>query len=144
MKAFISIKYHADHRNRERIEAISSALEKGGYQTVCIVRDVEKWGDVQFSPETLMARTFEEIDSSDLVVIDLTEKGVGVGIEAGYAHASGIPVVVIARKGADVSKTLQGISRAVFWYEGWDELRELFKEGEAGAGESERANRRSN
>jgi nucleoside 2-deoxyribosyltransferase len=73
------------------------------YYTMCIVRDVEKWGGVRLSPETLMARTFEEIDSSDLAVIDLTEKGVGVGIEAGYAHASGIPVVVIARKGADIS-----------------------------------------
>ena len=143
MKAFISIKYHADHRNRERIEAISSVLEEGGYQTVCIVRDVEQWGRVQLSPDALMARTFEEIDSSDLVVIDLTEKGVGVGIEAGYAHAMGIPVVVIARKGADISKTLQGISRAVFWYEGWDELQELVKGGGAGAEASgpEQANR---
>jgi len=30
------------------------------------------------------------------MVVDLTEKGVGVGIEAGYARARGIPIVTIA------------------------------------------------
>ena len=70
-----------------------------------------------------MAKTFEEIDSSDVVVTDLTERGVGLGIEAGYAYAKGVPVVAIARKGSDISATLRGISRQVFWYAGWDELR---------------------
>jgi nucleoside 2-deoxyribosyltransferase len=64
---------------------------------MCIARDVEKWDWVQLSPDALMTRMIEEIDSSDMVVIDLTEKGVGVGIKAGYAHAIGIPVMVIAR-----------------------------------------------
>jgi nucleoside 2-deoxyribosyltransferase len=123
MKAFISIKYHPDNRNRDHIEQIASALEANGFQTVCVVRDVEQWGHIHLSPQELMARTFDEIDTSDVVVIDLTEKGVGLGIEAGYAYARGVPVVTIARKGSDISATLRGISRQVFWYAGWDALR---------------------
>jgi nucleoside 2-deoxyribosyltransferase len=123
MKAFISIKYHPDNRNRDHIEQIASALEANGFQTVCVVRDVEQWGHIHLSTQELMARTFDEIDSSDVVVIDLTEKGVGLGIEAGYAYARGVPVVTIARKGSDISATLRGISRQVFWYAGWDALR---------------------
>ena len=72
-----------------------------------------------------MRRTFAEIDASDLVVVDLTEKGVGVGIEAGYAHAKQIPIVTIAQRGADISATLQGISRAVFFYDGLDDLERI-------------------
>ena len=124
-KAFISIKYHADNRNREQIENISGVLEACGFETICIARDVERWGQVQLGPKALMARTFDEIATSDLVVVDLTEKGVGLGIEAGYAHAHAVPVVTIARKGSDISETLRGISRQVFEYEAFDDLKHL-------------------
>lgn len=126
MKAFISIKHHDDQRNRAWIEEIARALEQSGIVSVCVARDLEKWGQVQFDPETLMRRTFAEIDSSDLVVVDLSEKGVGVGIEAGYAHAKHIPIVTIAQKGADISTTLLGISRDVFWYEKPADLSQSF------------------
>lgn len=47
MRAYIAIKYHADHGNRECIEGISTALDQQGFETVCITRDLEKWGEVQ-------------------------------------------------------------------------------------------------
>lgn len=125
MKAYIAIKYHADHSNRGHIEGISAALEQQGFETVCITRDLEKWGEVQFDPSTLMQRTFDEIDTSDVVIVDLTEKGVGVGIEAGYAFAKRIPVVTIARKGSDISETLRGISQEILLYEQYDDLVQL-------------------
>ena len=122
MRIFLSIKYHDDQRNRERIEAIARALGICGFKTTCIVRDMEQWGQFHFDADELMRRTFAEIDHSDLVVVDLTEKGVGVGVEAGYAHAKRIPIVTIAPRGADVSTTLRGISRAVIFY---DDLHQL-------------------
>jgi nucleoside 2-deoxyribosyltransferase len=125
MKAYIAIKYHADQSNRERIEGISAALEQQGYETVCITRDLEKWGEVQFDSGTLMQRTFDEIDASDVVIVDLTEKGVGVGIEAGYAFAKRIPVVTIARRGSDISETLRGISQGILLYDRYDDLAHL-------------------
>jgi nucleoside 2-deoxyribosyltransferase len=128
MKAFLSIKYFADHRNKNRIQAISSALKQNGIDSVCIARDVEKWSTVAFEPNELMARTFQEIDSCDWVIIDLTEKGVGVGIEAGYAHAKKIPIITIANKGADISNTLRGISRHVFLYDDFNALVRFFGE----------------
>lgn len=116
MRAYIAIKYHPDHRNRARIEAIGAALEACGFDTVCVIRDVERWGEVDLSPHELMKRTFLAIDGSDLVVVDLTEKGVGVGIEAGYAHARAKPIVSIAERGSDISATLRGISTEVVLY----------------------------
>jgi len=122
MKVFISIKYHADQNNRGRIEAIASALEQCGCHTICVVRDIEEWGRAHFEPAELMRRTFAEIDSSDLVVIELTEKGVGVGIEAGYAHAKQIPIVTVAQEYAVISETMRGISRRTFAYAGLCDL----------------------
>lgn len=127
VKVFISIKFHEDNRNRELINSISSILEKKGLETICIIRDVEKWGQNKFgTPEELMKKTFDEIDSSDLVIVELSEKGVGLGIEAGYAFAKGKPIVTIAKTGTDISSTLQGISQEVFFYRQYHELERLF------------------
>ena len=114
MRAYISIKYREDNGNKDCIEKISSALEQNGFETVCITRDIEKWGQVELSPEELMQRTFTEIDSSHLVVVDLTEKGVGLGIEAGYAYAKGVPIAVIAKKGSDICQRYREFHRNCF------------------------------
>lgn len=126
MKATIAIKYHPDSSNRPRIELISRALARCGVESFCVARDLERWGEVHFPPAELMRRSFAAIAASDLLVVDLSEKGVGVGIEAGYAHAHGTPIITIARAGADISDTLRGISRAVFWYESEAELAAFF------------------
>ena len=128
MKAYISIKYRADNSNKDCIENITSVLERNGFETVCIARDIEKWGEIQLSPHELIQRAFAEIDSSNLLVVDLTEKGVGLGIEAGYAYAKHIPIVVIARKGSDISTTLRGIARKLFLYDEFEELTDFFED----------------
>lgn len=126
MRVYIAIKFYDNHSNKALIENISSALEKHGFETICVIRDLEKWGQVQFSPDVLMQRAFDEIETSDLIVVDLTKKGVGLGIEAGYAFAKQIPIVTIAREGSDISVTLQGISHKIFWYNDFDELANFF------------------
>jgi nucleoside 2-deoxyribosyltransferase len=128
MKAFLAIKYHLDNANRPRIEGISAALETCGFETTCIARDVEQWGQVQLDPAELMDRAFAEMDKCDVVVVDVSEKGVGVGIEAGYAHARRIPILAIAGQGADMPTTLRGISRRIFWYGRFDELVDFFRQ----------------
>ncbi|AFL99323.1 MULTISPECIES: nucleoside 2-deoxyribosyltransferase [Desulfitobacterium] len=126
MKAYIGIKYHHDCRNRVIIEKISSILEGAGYETSCIIRDIEKWGSVTVTPNELMEITFKEIDSSNVVVIDVTEKGVGLGIESGYAYAKGIPVYIIAKKGSEISNTMLGISKKVLIYEQLEDIETMF------------------
>lgn len=127
MKAYLGIKYHADHRNRATIGDISQILEACGFETACVLRDIEKWGAVQMTPHTLMAATLALIRSCQVVVLDLTEKGVGLGIEAGYAHAHRLPIITIAQNDSDISTTLQGISTDVCLYHDMDDLRNFFQ-----------------
>lgn len=128
MKAYIGIKYHEDYRNKEKVDKISSTLEKIGYKTSCIVRDIENSEQREYNPQELMELTFKEIDECNLVIIDLTEKGVGLGIEAGYAFAKGISVITIAKRGTDISETLVGISKRVFFYDDIQDIEGLFDE----------------
>jgi nucleoside 2-deoxyribosyltransferase len=83
---------------------------------------------VELAPPKLMDISFAEMDACDIVIVELSEKGVGLGIEAGYAYAQGIPIFTIARRGADVSTTLRGISNAVFQYETYEELGAWFQQ----------------
>ncbi len=117
MNLYLAIKYHPDARNRPLIEAISIAFSAAGHSTVCVARDLEAWGAKRFSAQELMRRSFQLIDAADLVLVELSEKGVGLGIEAGYAHAQGIPVAVAAHTGADISTTLAGIASQVLFYD---------------------------
>ena len=119
---YLAIKFHADHRNRELVDRISAVFEKHGLTTICAARDFEKWGQVSFDAHDLMQRALEAIHRSAAVVVEFTEKGVGLGIEAGYAAALDIPVFVLLRPEAEVSTTLDGISTDVFRYADDDSL----------------------
>jgi nucleoside 2-deoxyribosyltransferase len=113
---YLAIKFHADHSNRELVDRISAVFEKHGLTTVCVARDLEEWGRVSFDAHDLMQRALDAIHHSAAVVVEFTEKGVGLGIEAGYAVALDIPVFVLLRPEAEVSTTLDGISTEVFRY----------------------------
>ena len=117
MKAYLAIKYHADNRNRPIIKAISDTLQKHGCDSYCVARDLEHWGEKQFSAEDLMQRSFAAIEHCDFVLVELSEKGVGLGIEAGYAYAKGKPIVTLAQAGCDISTTLSGISAYIDRYD---------------------------
>jgi len=122
MRAYLAIKYHEDQQNRDTIEYLSDLLATHGIETACIARDVEQWGEIKFTPQRLMKISFDEIDTCDLIIVELSEKGVGVGIEAGYAYARQIPIITLARQGSDISATLHGISSTIYAYPSYDAL----------------------
>jgi nucleoside 2-deoxyribosyltransferase len=122
MKVFISIKYHSDSANHERIDALINLARHHGMQPVCIPANIILNGFPLTDAHELMRRTFMELRDSNLMIVDLTEKGVGVGIEAGYARARGIPIATIAAADSEISETLAGISDRVFYYENWEAL----------------------
>ncbi len=126
MKAYLGITFHHDNRNRSTIDWIAQALGECGFETICVRRDIEQWGAITLSSQELMTTTFDAIRACQLVVIDVTEKGVGIGIEAGYAYAHSIPVFTIAQDGVAISPTLEGISSAVGFYQDPQSLHECF------------------
>lgn len=125
MDIYLAIKYYPNGENRALIEQLCGLLETAGHGVTCVVRDVEAWGANEFSPSELMHRSFQALEMADFVLLEFSEKGVGLGIEAGYAHAQGIPVVVVARQGSDISTTLQGIAQQVYFYQEPSEIATL-------------------
>lgn len=102
--------------NRSLIEALTAVLRQAGFQALVIVRDIEEWGEKSFSPQELMTHSKQAILKSEVVFVEASQKGVGVGIEAGMAYALVIPVVVLAKTGTKVSPGLLGIAQEVLYY----------------------------
>lgn len=117
MKTYLAIKFKEDGSNRELIERLSKRLEQGGIETVVFYRDYENWGEKKFEPKELMHLAHEATNACEAVLIEFSEKGVGLGIEAGYAHAKGKPVHVIAATGSEISDTLRGIAASITFYD---------------------------
>ncbi len=65
----------------------------------------------------MMTQAFKEIDQSDLLIAETSEKGMGVGIEIGYAKALGKVVIYIRNKSAEHSTTASGASDFRIIYE---------------------------
>jgi len=126
IKAYLSITSHADTRNREIIERISQVLATCGFEMVYIRRDIEQWGAIILPSHELMATTFDAIRSCQILVVDVTEKSVAIGIDAGYAYAHSIPVFTIAQAGTEISPTLYGLSSAVGFYHNLQDMYDCF------------------
>ncbi len=122
MKIYLGIKFYDDNSNKVIVDGISSRLEELGHSVFCVARDLEKWGEKSFTPKELMQNTFEEIDKSDAVVIEFSEKGVGLGIESGYAYGKNIPIYVVANNGSSISSTMKGIAHDIFFYKQFSEI----------------------
>jgi len=116
VRAFLSIKYWGDFRNQEEVRSLIGVIEELGLDVYCVVEHAERWGQVILEPRELLRRTFEEIDKSDLLIANVADWPIGVGVEAGYAFARGIPVLCIWPEGSRLANTVAGLAEAVVSY----------------------------
>ena len=65
----------------------------------------------------MMNIAFKEIDKSDFLIVELSKKAIGVGIEVGYSFAKRKPIIYIKRKNAKHSTTVDGCSDFIIEYE---------------------------
>ncbi|PKH07713.1 nucleoside 2-deoxyribosyltransferase [Moritella sp. Urea-trap-13] len=122
-RVYFGIKYHSDNTNRNVINEFELCFSKHKLKSYCVVRDMEKWGERAFSATEIMQETFAKIDQSDMVIIDVSEKGVGLGIEAGYAKAKGKELIVTIKNGIEISTTIQGTADKIITYNEISDIR---------------------
>lgn len=124
---FLAIKFNEKRSNRKLIEAIGSSLEEAGIKTVIIARDYEKWGRVHFAPDKLEKLTLDNIKKSKLFIIETSEKGVSMDVEAEYAYAKKIPIIVIAKEGSEIPETIGNLAEKTIFYKTTEDLKPKFK-----------------
>ncbi len=70
----------------------------------------------------MMQQAMKDIGHCDLLLAEVSEKAIGVGIEVGYAKAKEKPVIYLCQRNAPHSTTGSGISDFQIVYESTNEL----------------------
>ena len=128
LHSFFALKFHDGDEDREKVEAIETALNKAGIEITLMARDVEKWGNADIpSGKTLMKDyAFPAMLQCDCNIIEFTEKGVGLGMNGGFCYAKGKPIYVIAKTNSDISTTMANIATEIIFYDKPEDLIEPF------------------
>lgn len=130
MKVFIAYSLERSHLKEleERLACISAGATDAGYSAYAHVRDGQNWILGEMPIPDMMIKVFNEIKSSDVVLLDLTSnnksKRTGLNIELGYALAQEKPIVALYRLGDRPNMTTD-MARIVASYESITEIRSL-------------------
>jgi nucleoside 2-deoxyribosyltransferase len=109
-------------KNKQEIEHLCALIKSAGFEDFCFIRDVENYQKAFSDPAQLMKRVKEEIEKSDYLLIDMTDKPTGRAIEAGIAYALGKKVIVITKQGTQIKNPTKGIAATVIEYDNLDEI----------------------
>ncbi|MDP3682947.1 MAG: hypothetical protein Q8S01_03355 [Ignavibacteria bacterium] len=120
-RIFITASFQ-EGKNKQEIEHLCELVGSAGFEEFCFIRDVEDYQKIFDNPAELMVRAKTEIEKSEYLLIDMTDKPTGRAIEAGMAYASGKKVIVIMKRGTQIKDTTRGISVAVIEYSKIEEI----------------------
>ena len=128
LHSFFALKFHEGDEDREKVEAIESALNKAGVEITLMARDVEKWGEAYIPEGKALMRdyAFPAMMQCDCNIIEFSEKGVGLGMNGGFCYAIGKPIYVIAKTNSDISTTMANIATEIIFYDKPEDLVEPF------------------
>ena len=119
-KAYLSISF----QNRKNVEAEIAAIRQAlsafhidlfVFVDTCLFNISQE--------KEMMQQAFADINSSDLLIAEVSEKAIGVGIEMGFAVATGKPVIYLRNAQAEHSTTAAGASNRVIIYENPEDVR---------------------
>lgn len=119
MTAYIAISFGQRHQLDHQLTIVVEVLRKFNFQPHVFV------DRYQFDPtqeKQMMQQVMTDISNCDILLAETTHKGIGIGIEAGYAKAQNKPVVYLRQHNAEHSTTLSGISDYQIIYESTEAL----------------------
>ncbi len=107
VKAFISYSFTDKNKFRNFDKKLREFLKRNfNIVAYSFVFDFKKRVD----NASLMKSALKKIDESDLLIVELSNKVIGIGLEVGYAKAKGKKIIYFHKIGSEVSTTVDGIS----------------------------------
>jgi nucleoside 2-deoxyribosyltransferase len=118
-KVFISYSFSKREDVRELHEKLKKLLEdKFNLEVYAFVFDYKDNVD----DKKLMRDALQKVDEADCLIVELSNKSLGIGIEAGYANAKGKPIIYLNKRGTELKQTMKGIADVVITYEKEEDL----------------------
>jgi 2'-deoxynucleoside 5'-phosphate N-hydrolase len=118
MKVFIAVSYEGKERLSKEIDTLEEACRQAGFEFITYVRKQITAQD----EKKLMDTTFSEITTSDIIIAEVSEKVIGVGIEIGYAKALNKKIIYIHSADSERSTTVGGTANIEITYSDYKDL----------------------
>ncbi|HEV7330543.1 MAG TPA: nucleoside 2-deoxyribosyltransferase [Flavisolibacter sp.] len=119
LKAYISLSYHKRQDLEQEVRTIKETLL--GFAILPFVF-VDNYHFHPSEERQMMQQALQDIDDCDILLAETSDKGIGIGIEAGFAKAKNKPVIYMRQKKAAHSTTVSGISDFQIVYESSNDL----------------------
>jgi len=113
-KGYFAISFSDRKKYAKTIDYLVKHLAE---KDIALLVFVDKYHFESNQEKEMMVTAFEEIDNSDFLIAELSNKSIGVGIEVGYAFSSKKPIIYVREKGAEYSTTTAGCSNFIIEYE---------------------------
>lgn len=107
MKAYISVSYSKRKLVDKEINAIVETLSDFKISSFIFV-DNYKFDLTQ--ERQMMEQAMVDIDNCDILIAETSDKGIGIGIEVGYAKAKEKTIIYLRQRDKEHSTTVSGIS----------------------------------
>ncbi len=120
MRAYISVSNSNRKNIKDVLNIITEVLQLTGIIPFVFV---DAYSFISSEEKQMMAKAMLDIDSSDLLIAEVSDKAIGIGVEAGYAKAKGKPVIYLRHTDAEHSTTLAGTSDYQIIYRSVEDLR---------------------
>jgi len=120
MRAYIAVSYSKRKLVDEEITSIIETLNTFEISSFVFV-DNYKFNASQ--EKEMMLQAMEDIENCDILIAETSEKGIGIGIEVGFAKAKGKIVIYVRHRNAEHSTTVSGISDFQIVYSNSEDLK---------------------
>lgn len=107
MKAYISVSFSKRKLVNKEITAITDTLNEFKISSFVFV-DNYKFDLAE--EQQMMKQAMANIDNCDILIAETSHKGIGIGVEVGYAKAKNKTVIYLRQKHTEHSTTVSGIS----------------------------------
>ena len=125
MQAYIAISYNKRPLLEPELNAMKHSLQQAAITPFVFV---DNYSFLPAQEKEMMQHAFAAIDKSDLLIAEVSDKAIGIGVEVGYAKAKNKPVIYLRNATAEHSTTIAGTSDHIIIYEGIAGLRNQLTE----------------
>lgn len=107
IRAYISFSFNRRLLIKNEISTIVNTLNENFISAIVFV---DKYRFELSQEREMMQKAFEEIDNCDILIAETSEKGIGIGVEVGYAKGKSKTVIYLRQKDTEHSTTVAGSS----------------------------------
>ncbi len=122
---YISCSFSLHKKLENEITLLKEVITSNNYKPFVFI---ENYTFTAKQEKEMMQKALNDIDNSCCLFAETTDKGIGIGIEAGYAKAKGKPVIYLRKSEAEHSTTLSGMADFCIIYDDLEDLKRKTQE----------------